>query len=244
MSQYRNFTLTHPRRRASEQSNTCTENQIPKIPRSVPTTSPNESPLGGFLIRLILCTSIFSLILLMKNSADPVVSIAYNTIEAWTVCNYSIPEEYNLEKFVSAIKTGDFASVFSSASYPQLMFPTVGSISLKYGETTPAGAQCFGIMISADAPCDIFAPSAGTVADIGENATFGKYIVIQAPDGTKIIYGCCSDILVTKGDSVDTATVVAQLSRGDDGSYHMYMEVQANGITVNPEKCFDKEGNL
>ncbi len=224
-----------------ETENINTQNQfesIPHIPRGISNEAPEESPIGSFLIRTILCITIFSLIMLMKNSVNPNVSAAYNVIRAWSTSNYSIPEEYGLEKFVDAIKSGDFAAVFSPISYPSIQFPTKGEVMVHYGEKDNNGAPCLGIMISSTEQNNVLSSINGTVCDIGSSDTLGSYVTVENTAGIKIIYGCCDEIMVTSGDIIDTDTIIAKMSEGNDKKYYVYMEVQSNEKILDPEKCF------
>lgn len=210
---------------------------VTKIRRSVPSKPEEESPLGNFLIRLILCISLFSGILLMKNSTNMKVNTVYNVIRAWTVCNYSVPDEYGIENLLQAIKHGDW-SYFSLDTYPKLKFPMDGVISVNYGEKDKNGGTCLGIMVSSDTVCDIFSSIDGKVTDTGSNDVIGEYITVEADGGVKIIYGCCDTIMVSIGDIVDTDTVIAQSAKGEQ-YYYMYMELHINGKTVNPTLYFN-----
>lgn len=237
----RYFNLTYKPKYSNDKKEVPPNATISKIQRSVPSKQEEESPLGNFLIRLILCISIFSGIMLMKNSSNKNVSTAYNVIKAWTECNYSIPEEYSVEKFVQAIKSGNLSSVFSPHMYPALRFPSDGTISVNYGEKDINGGKCLGIMICSDIECDIFSSIDGVITDIGSNRVIGKYITVEANGDVEIIYGCCDGIIVSVGDSVDTNTVIAQQAKGEDGKYYMYMEVHINGNTVNPTLYFSED---
>ena len=236
---YRTASTRARRVEESEQSEAQYQS-MPKIPRGVSDESANESPIGSLLIRIILCITIFSALMLMKNSADTTVSICYKAIKAWSSCNYSIPEEYGIEKFVAAIKSGDLQSVFSPNAYPAIRFPAKGNISVHYGDKSSNGAPCLGIIIESDEPNDIIASIEGSVSDIGENEALGKYVTIENDNGVSIIYGCCEDIIVAEGDVIDTDTIIAKMSLGKDNKYYLYMEVQSNGNVINPEKCFSE----
>lgn len=211
---------------------------IPKIPRSASSDANNESALGSILIRTILCLTIFSALMLMRNSTDMTVSVCYDAIKAWSVCNYSIPEEYGIEKFVSAIKSGDIQSVFYPSSYPAIRFPTKGEVSIHYGDKDENGSPCLGVIIEASEQNDIISSTEGVVRSVGKNDTLGNFIVIEGENNVKIVYGCCEDIIASEGDEVDTNTVLAKMAQGNDGKYYVYMEVQSADKVVDPEKCF------
>lgn len=227
------YRAKYPKNKSKEEPQDTT---VPKIQRSVPLKTEDESPLGNFLIRLILCISIFSGIMLMKNSTNKNVFTAYNIIKAWSECNYSLPEEYGLEKLLQVIKYGELSHERA------LKFPCNGAICVNYGEKNSGGGECLGVMISSDTACDIFSSINGTVTDVGSNDVIGNYITVETDDEVKIIYGCCDKITVFAGDDVDTNTVMAQLSKGNDEKYYMYMEVHINGRAVNPELYFNGDG--
>lgn len=211
----------------------------PKIPRGI-AQNDEESPLGSILIRIILCITVFSALMLMKNSTDVTVSVCYDAIKAWSSCNYSIPEEYGIEKFVSAIKSGDIKSVFYPSSYPAIRFPTKGNVVVHYGDKSENGSPCLGIIIEASEQNDIVSSVEGNVCSVGENETLGKFIEVESSEGVRIIYGCCDEIIVEEGDIIDTDTVIGKMAPGKSGKYYMYMEVQSNDKIVDPEKCFSE----
>lgn len=213
---------------------------IPKIPKGIPENEAEESPLGSILIRIILCITIFSSIMLMKNSNDDAVSICYDALSAWSTCSYSIPEEYGIEKFVAAIKSGDIVSVFSPASFPAIKFPKNGEVIVHYGEKNVNGETCLGIIMESTVQSNIVSSINGSVIETGENETLGKFVTIENKSGVRLIYGCCDDIIVSIGDAVDTDTIIAKTALGKDNKYYMYLEVQNNDNVVNPEKCFSE----
>ncbi len=236
----RQFNLKNIPQRASRKrlyTDSEPQNTIPRSSHNVQ----EESPLGSILIRMILSLTIFSLIMLMRNSTDKTVNICYDALCAWSTANYSIPEEYGIEKFVSAIKNGSLVEVFSpSISYPLLTRPVKGETALAFGEMNNNSA-CLGTLIGSDNAENVFAAFSGEIAEIGENEALGRYIVLQNGDGIKIVYGCTDEVTVLKGDIVDTDTVLAQMSEGKDGRFYIYIEVQVDGKPVDPEKCFGVE---
>ncbi|MBE5817531.1 MAG: M23 family metallopeptidase [Clostridiales bacterium] len=208
-----------------------------RIQRGVPKHDEDESFIGSFLIRVIICITIFSAVMLMKNSNDSTVNYVFDALCAWSQCNYSIPEEYSVEKFVDALVNGGSASVFGDEE-DYLKFPTEGNVVLGYGQRDQNGAQCFGILISSPTPELVMSSHSGSVTEVGNNNVLGNYVTVESPR-IKVIYGCCDGIIVSNGDAVDTSTAIASLSQGKDGEYYLYMEVHVDGNVLDPQKCFE-----
>ena len=218
------------------QTNVQAENTN-RIQRGIPNSYEEESFIGGFLIRIIICITIFSAVMLMKNSTDSKVNYVYDALCAWSQCNYSIPEEYSVEKFVDALINGDSTSVFGEDE-DYLIFPTNGDVVLGYGERDQNGAQCFGVLIASSTPELIMSSHAGNVTEVGNNNVLGNYVTVESAR-VKVIYGCCDGIIVSSGDTVDTSTAIASLSQGKDGEYYLYVEVHVDGNVIDPLKCFE-----
>ncbi len=207
------------------------------ISRSVPHFEHGSSQFADFLIRLILCITIFSGLMLMKNSTNSTVSVIYDYVSNWTKANYSIPEEYGLDKFVSAIKNSTSTSIFSESDYPSISLPAGCTVNTAYGDTFN-DTVCMGVIFESDTQGNVLASINGTVTHIDSDEIMGNYIVIENESLTKVIIGCCSEIIVSEGDVVDTNTVVSQFLQGAHNKYYFYLEVHQNGIVIDPEKCF------
>lgn len=225
-------------RRDREEDKPEEDRRIPKIEKSI-TYEEQSSGVGSFLIRLILCITVFSSVMLMKNSANTAVGIIYDAVEAWSLCNYSIPEEYSVEKFVDAIKSGDIVSVFSDANTLELAKPCNAEAVVHYGDKDINGLSCLGTVLSSEDEKSIVCGIDGTVTDISESASFVQCITVES-NGIKIKYGYCDLPCVSVGDAVTKNTVLASTAKGNDNKYYAYVEVTKNGKLIDPEKCFEK----
>ncbi len=191
-----------------------------------------SSPLSNFLIRTIFAITIFSCVMLMKNSSDVKVRNIYEAICLWAECSYSVPEEFGIEKFVSLFKD-DPAPVSGNTNVSPLSFPTHGKVTVHYGDD-----NCRGIIISSGQDEFIFPSASGIVKEVSSSEALGSYIVTECADGVVITYGLLNSIGVDVGDEVDAKTILASMTKGSDESYHAYMEVSINGNTADPELCF------
>ncbi len=81
----------------------------------------------------------------------------------------------------------------------------------------------------------IYAALPGKVSACGENAVYGKYVIVSHHSGYKTLYGHMNEILVRKGQFVDTNTRVGRVgSTGMSTGPHLHFTVYKNGRSINP----------
>jgi murein DD-endopeptidase MepM/ murein hydrolase activator NlpD len=93
-----------------------------------------------------------------------------------------------------------------------------------------------GIDLGASKGTPIRAASNGIVKTVSYGSTgYGYYLTIDHGGGLVTLYGHCSTILVTEGQSVKAGEVIAQVgSTGRSTGNHLHFEVQINGESKNP----------
>ena len=92
-----------------------------------------------------------------------------------------------------------------------------------------------GIDIGAGHGLNIIAVADGVVTLSATNGGYGKCIVINHGSGITTLYGHCSTLLVSKGDSVKRGQVIAKVgSTGVSTGPHLHFEVRKNGATTDP----------
>ncbi|HEU0078605.1 MAG TPA: M23 family metallopeptidase [Longimicrobiaceae bacterium] len=92
-----------------------------------------------------------------------------------------------------------------------------------------------GIDIAVAEGTHVRASGAGTVAEVGEDSVYGRFVRIRHRDGYETMYGHASEVLVSQGAQVAQDQVIA-LS-GDTGlstAPHLHFEVRRNGEPVDP----------
>ncbi len=92
-----------------------------------------------------------------------------------------------------------------------------------------------GIDIGAGYGLDIIAAADGKVTLATTNGGYGKCVVINHGSGITTLYGHCSTLLVSAGDTVTKGQVIAKVgSTGVSTGPHLHFEVRINGATTNP----------
>jgi len=102
--------------------------------------------------------------------------------------------------------------------------PVTGTVSFHYGADLAAGE---GDKVSAF--------SAGQVASVGSNSTYGNYVLLTHPEDITTYYAHLSTVLVEPGDSVEPGQTIALAgSTGLATGPHLHFEVRRNGVYLNP----------
>ena len=92
-----------------------------------------------------------------------------------------------------------------------------------------------GLDIAVPSDSYIRASGGGVVADVGEDAVYGRYVVIDHGDGYTTLYGHASQTLVALGQQVRERQVVALSgSTGRSTGPHLHFEVLVDGEPVDP----------
>lgn len=81
----------------------------------------------------------------------------------------------------------------------------------------------------------IRAAGGGTVAETGDDAEYGRYVVVEHPSGYQSVYGHAQRILVRFGDNVRAGQVIGLSgSTGNSTGPHLHFEIRRNGQAVDP----------
>lgn len=81
----------------------------------------------------------------------------------------------------------------------------------------------------------IYAALPGRVAECGWSNTYGNYVIVSHHSGYRTLYGHMSRILVSRGQYVDTTTVIGRVGNtGLSTGPHLHFTVYKNGRTVDP----------
>lgn len=92
-----------------------------------------------------------------------------------------------------------------------------------------------GIDVAVPEGTHVRASGAGTVAEVGEDSVYGKFVRIRHRDGYETMYGHASEVLVEQGAQVAQDQVIALSGNtGLSTAPHLHFEVRRNGEPVDP----------
>jgi len=119
------------------------------------------------------------------------------------------------------------------------LWPTSGRISSPYGyRMAPfAGVRMFhtGVDIAAPMGSPIKAAMAGRVTQVGNDESWGNFVVISHHSGYRTFYAHMSVVRVKEGAYVETGGRIGDVgSTGLSTGPHVHFTVYKNGVTVNP----------
>lgn len=93
----------------------------------------------------------------------------------------------------------------------------------------------YGTDFAANSGTEVRAFADGTIRAIGENDSYGKYIILDHADGFSTLYAHCSQLYVSSG-CVSKGDLIAYVgSSGAATGPHLHFELLQNGIYLNPE---------
>lgn len=100
-----------------------------------------------------------------------------------------------------------------------------------------------GLDIAVASDSYIRAAGGGTVSDVGEDAVYGRFVVIDHGDGYSTLYGHASTTFVALGQAVRERQVIALSgSTGRSTGPHLHFEVLIDGEPVDPLTLIEQPG--
>lgn len=115
--------------------------------------------------------------------------------------------------------------------------PVNGVITSRFAsiESVRSGAHT-GVDIGAAAGTPILATAAGTVKYSSWMGSYGNLVIISHGNGVETYYAHCSQLLVQKGQQVNSGDTIAKVgSTGNSTGPHLHFEVRLNDKPVNPQ---------
>lgn len=116
-----------------------------------------------------------------------------------------------------------------------LIKPVSGTISSRYGARASGNHK--GLDIAAPTGRTIAAAAGGTVIFSGwDSYGLGYCVRISHGNGVVTVYGHCSKLYVTKGETVSQGEAIAAVgSTGNSTGSHLHLEIRVNGAAQNPQ---------
>lgn len=100
-----------------------------------------------------------------------------------------------------------------------------------------------GLDLAAPAGTEVYAVRDGTVTETGEDAVYGKYVVIGHAEGWASLYGHLSKIETSLRRRVESGTLIGKVgSTGQSTGPHLHFELRQNGKAQDPGKYLFKKG--
>ena len=94
----------------------------------------------------------------------------------------------------------------------------------------------YGTDFAASAGTDVLAFADGTVLAAGQDAGYGNYVKIDHGNGYVTLYGHCSELLVSAGQTVQRGERIALVgATGQATGPHLHFELMHDGVYLNPE---------
>lgn len=162
------------------------------------------------------------------DSTQPDSSVPASSASASSVP--SLPTAVSGVAFTTSVNSGIpvFVSVFLDSPVKN------GVITSGFGPRE--GKAHLGIDIAADAGSNIVPAMPGVVEFSGENASYGKYLLIDHGHDIKTRYAHCEALLVKKGETVSYSQPIARMgSTGDSTGPHLHFELILSGVCYDPQ---------
>lgn len=100
-----------------------------------------------------------------------------------------------------------------------------------------------GLDIAVPSDSYIRAAGGGTIVDVGEDAVYGRYVVIDHGEGMTTLYGHASDTFVRLGQHVRERQVIALSgSTGRSTAPHLHFELLLDGDPADPLTFIEQPG--
>lgn len=161
------------------------------------------------------------------SSVEDCVSKLYQEVKTVKVAN--------TKSSISTSKGTSSTSSKTSSLGINFITPTTGTITSRFGVRSRDNHK--GIDIGAPKGTPIKATASGTVLHSGnKNDGYGNYVILSHGNGVQTYYAHCSELLVSKGQSVEQGQVIAKVgSTGISTGNHLHFEVRINGVAQNPQ---------
>lgn len=121
-----------------------------------------------------------------------------------------------------------------------LVMPLSGSVTSSFGyRKNPMGSGSEfhnGLDLSASMKTPVHAAIDGTVKTVGYDSNgYGNYVILSSRDGMTTLYGHCSKIVVSEGQTVKQGDVIAYSgSTGRSTGPHLHFELDVQGQCKDP----------
>ena len=93
-----------------------------------------------------------------------------------------------------------------------------------------------GIDIAVPVGSVVRASGGGVVLQTGEHNQYGRFVLLEHPDGYRSMYGHLSRVIAVQGAIVNAGMVIGRSGNtGRSSAPHLHFEIRLNGISIDPE---------
>ena len=122
--------------------------------------------------------------------------------------------------------------------------PARGRVASPYGYRNDpfTGLRKFhnGVDISNEAGTPVVASMSGTVAMVGYNGNYGRYVILRHPDGFQTLYAHLARTHVSQADRVRQGYQLGEMGNtGYSTGNHLHFSIFSNGTHVDPQEYLD-----
>ena len=83
---------------------------------------------------------------------------------------------------------------------------------------------------------EVYAAEEGAVAECGENAVYGKFVIVRQDAMWTSLYGHLSAVLVKEGEKIEKGKLLGKVgSTGQSTGPHLHFELRQNGKAADPQ---------
>ena len=137
---------------------------------------------------------------------------------------------------IYAIRPGDTANYETEPSVPH-RWPLDERGYVTQGQAAPdtAGGEHPGIDIAVPVGSIVRASGGAIVLQTGEHESYGRFVLLEHPEGYQSVYGHLSRVLAVQGTRVRAGEVIGR--SGDTGrssAPHLHFEIRHNGVSIDP----------
>lgn len=127
--------------------------------------------------------------------------------------------------------------------YPLRNYRLTSPFGLRVNPITGVLRNHNGLDLAAPTGTEVYAVREGVVTEIGEDAVYGKYIIIRHGESWVSLYGHLSKIETVLRRPVESGTLIGRVgSTGQSTGPHLHFELRQHGKAQDPGKYLFKEG--
>lgn len=110
-----------------------------------------------------------------------------------------------------------------------------GYVTRGYASGGAADEQHPGLDVAVPVGALVRAAGGGTVLQAGEEPEYGRFVLLQHPNGYQTMYGHLSRITAIAGEPIAAGAVLGRSGNtGRSSAPHLHFEIRHNGVSVDP----------